>query len=80
VSAGQYGIGALGTYPAITNERKQQFKGLAATAAGSDFSLFHAYNAYFVTADLTYTTPSSGEPIGTLGIQEWKYPVGPLMP
>ena len=80
VSAGQYGIAALGTYPAMTDKPNPPIKGLAATAAGSDFSLFHAYDAYFVTAELTYTTPSSGEPIGTLGIQEWKYPVGPLVP
>jgi len=80
VSAGQYGTGALGTYPPITDKPNPPIKGLAATAAGSDFSLFHAYNAYFVTAELTNITPPSGEPIGTLGIQEWKHPVGPLEP
>jgi hypothetical protein len=78
VNLGWYRNGPGANYTAIKGNTNG-ITSIAATTAGSDFNVatpYSQYNAYFVTAVLTY---SGGSDIGKVEIRKWSYPVEPVL-
>jgi hypothetical protein len=77
VSIGQYG-GTLASYSATSTLPTDGISAIAASAAGTDYSVLHPFgaNAYFVTAANTYYGSSD---VGTLEIREYSSPYVPTL-
>ncbi len=83
LNVGLYGSGAPYVDSVTPDYPLDGITSIAATLAGSDYNVlrpYSQYNAYFITAELTYTPshPDSDTDVATLQIQEWSYPVEPL--